>query len=234
MIILDVEQGSRAWIEARLGIPTASEFSRIVTPGGKLSASRDEYIGTILAEWALGEEDVGFQDEWTERGKLLEPEARDFYRFHRDADVQPVGFIYRDEARSVGASPDGVVGEAGLLELKVPKAATHLRWLAVGTIPRQHSIQVQGQLWVSGRAWVDFMSYHPGLPPLIVRAEPDEKLQVAFDEAIPAFIGELMAGREKLREMGVVPAGEIEPELDPIEELVGANPWRDDPNGDKS
>ena len=88
-------------------------------------------------------------------------------------------------------------------------------------MPRQHVIQVQGQLWVSGRAWVDFMSYHPGLPPLIVRAEPDEKLQAAFDEAIPAFIDELMAGRERLRELGVVPAGEIEPELDPIEQMVG-------------
>ena len=74
---------------------------------------------------------------------------------------------------------------------------------------------------MSGRAWVDFMSYHPGLPPLIVRAEPDEKIQAAFDEAIPAFIDELMAGRERLRELGVVPAGEIEPELDPIEQMVG-------------
>ena len=67
----------------------------------------------------------------------------------------------------------------------------------------------------------DFFSYYPSLPPFIVRAEPDEKLQTAFDDAIPAFIAELMAGREKLREMGVVPTGEIEPELDPIEEMIG-------------
>ena len=112
----------RAWIEARLGIPTASEFSKIVTPGGKLSASRDEYIGTLLAEWALGEQDAEFQSEWAERGKLLEPEARDYYRFHRDADVATVGFVYRDDARSVGCSPDGIVGGDGLLELKCPKA----------------------------------------------------------------------------------------------------------------
>ena len=227
MIPLDVEQGSRAWIEARLGIPTASEFSRIVTPGGKLSASRDEYAGKLLAEWALGEQDEEFQSEWVERGKLLEPEARDFYRFHRDADVKTVGFVYKNPDKVVGCSPDGIVGDDGLLELKCPKPGTHLRWLSVGKVPRQHTIQVQGQLWVSGRAWVDFMSYHPGLPPLIVRAEPDEKLQAAFDEAIPVFIAELMAGREKLREMGIVPAGEIEPGLDPIEELVGDNPWRD-------
>ena len=135
-----------------------------------------------------------------------------------------VGFVYRDADKLVGCSPDGIVGDDGLIELKCPKPGTHLRWLSVGTVPRQHSIQVQGQLWVSGLAWVDFMSYHPGLPPLIVRAEPDEKLQAAFDEAIPAFIDELMAGREKFREMGIVPAGEIEPGLDPIEELVGGKP----------
>ena len=180
MIPLDVEQGSRAWIEARLGIPTASEFSRIVTPGGKLSASRDEYIGTLLAEWALGDTEDEFDSEWTARGKALEPEARDFYAFHRDVAVNKVGLVYRDAERLVAASPDGLVGDEGATELKCPKASTHLRWLSVGKVPRQHMIQIQGQLWVSGRAWVDFMSYHPGLPPLIVRAEPDEKLQAAF------------------------------------------------------
>ena len=224
MIILNIEQGRRAWIEARLGIPTASEFSKIVTPGGKLSASRDEYIGTLLAEWALGEQVDDFDNEWTERGKALEPEARNYYRFHRDTEVKNVGLIYRDDSRTVGASPDGTIGEDGLLELKCPKASTHLRWLALGVVPRQHVIQVQAQLWVSGRAWVDFMSYYPGLPPLIVRAHPGEKMQVAFDEAIPVFIEELLAGREKLREMGVVPAGEIEPELDPLEEMIGRLP----------
>ena len=228
MIILDVKQGSLAWQRARLGIPTASEFSKIITPGGKLSASRKDYIGTLLAQWALGEEEDSFQDEWIERGKLLEPEARDYYAFHRDAEVRTIGFAYRDENREVGCSPDGLVGDDGALELKCPKAATHLRWLAIGEVPREHAMQVQGQIWVTGRQWVDFMSYHPGLPPLIVRAAPDAVLQSVFNLQVEEFIGELELGKIRLRGMGVVPAEELERELngdlDPIEEMIGRVP----------
>lgn len=205
MIVLDLEQGSRAWVEARLGIPTASEFSRVVTPGGKLSASRADYLGDLLAEWALGEPVKDFKSDWMEWGNTIEPDARNYYAFQCDAEVTTVGFVYRDETRMAGCSPDGLVGD-GALELKCPKAGTHLRWLAVGKIPREHAIQVQGQLWVTGLPWIDFMSFYPGLPPLIVRAEPDEMLQRAFDEAIPAFVEEVISGRRRLREMGVQPA----------------------------
>ena len=95
MIVLDVEQGSIAWQEARLGIPTASAFSRIVTPGGKPSKSAEQYLGELLAEWVLGYQADDFQSEWAERGKQLEPDARKFYAFHRDADPRRVGFCYQ-------------------------------------------------------------------------------------------------------------------------------------------
>ena len=207
MIVLDVEQGSRAWVEARLGVPTASEFSRIVTPGGKLSASRSDYLGDLLGEWALGEPAQDFQSDWMEWGKEVEPDARNYYAFHRDIEVATVGFVYRDETRMSGCSPDGLAGGGGL-ELKCPKAGKHLRWLSIGKIPREHVTQVQGQLWVTGLPWVDFMSYYPGLPPLVVRAEPDEALQRAFDEAIPVFVEEVLRGRQNLRELGVEPMGD--------------------------
>ena len=88
MIIHPAEQGSAAWSEARLGIPTASEFSRIITPGGKLSKSRDGYLAELLAEWALGEPVSDFMGtDWTERGHILEGEARAAYGVIRDADV---------------------------------------------------------------------------------------------------------------------------------------------------
>ena len=87
MIIVNCEQGSREWTECRLGIPTASAFSRIVTPGGKLSAAREEYQGELLAEWALGEADEFGGTDWMERGKMLEPEALQHYAFYRD--LQP-------------------------------------------------------------------------------------------------------------------------------------------------
>ena len=150
--------------------------------------------------------------EWTERGHVLEGEARAAYGLLRDADVTEVGTIYRDERRLVASSPDGIVIEEDpmalrtLLEMKCPKAGTHLLWLSRGTVPREHVMQLQGQLWVTDFDGADFMSYHPGLPPLLLSVEPDEKLQAAMDEHIPTFIEELLAGRERLRELGVEPA----------------------------
>ena len=210
MITLDCEQGSQEWVEARLGIPTASEFSRIVTSTGKLSASRGPYLGELLAEYCLGETYSDFgMTEWMERGKVLEPSARKYYSFHRDADVESVGFCYRDQARMVGCSPDGLVGgDDGLLELKCPSPGKHVFWLAQGVLPREHFAQCQGALWVTGRPWIDFMSFHPQLPPLIVRAEPDPSYQAALNKHIPAVIEEILSGRERLKELGAV----LEPE----------------------
>ena len=112
MIVLDCEQGSQAWIDARLGIPTASEFSRIVTPTGRASTAAEGYTAELLAEWALGYPIKEFGgDEWTERGKELEPDARAFYALDTNLDPQTVGFVYRDERKMVGGSPDALVGE---------------------------------------------------------------------------------------------------------------------------
>ena len=208
-LTVDCEQGSQAWIEARLGIPTASQFSRIVTPTGRLSTSRDKYIAELLAEYFLGEPVAEFGGtEAMERGKLLEPDARSYYGFHRDEDPQTVGFIYFDETKTVGCSPDGLVGEDGLLELKCPAAGTHLLWLARGECPREHVPQVQGQLWVTRRKWCDFVSYFPSLPPFIIRVQADERYQDGLDEHLPTFVAENLAGRDRLREMGINPAGE--------------------------
>ena len=100
MIVLEVEQGTLAWTQARLGIPTASQASRIVTPTGRLSKSRDGYLAQLLAEWALGEDVTDFAGtEWMERGKVLEPEARRYYAFHADAEPETVGPL------STGMSP---------------------------------------------------------------------------------------------------------------------------------
>ena len=82
---------------------------------------------------------------------------------------------------------------------------THLLYLARNVLPRDYVLQVQGQLWVTGRGWVDFMSYCPNLPPFIVRVEPDLKIQDALDAALPAFTSELEAGRARLIELGVQP-----------------------------
>ena len=210
-IYLDVEQGSQAWLEARAGIPTASNFARILTPA-KLQASeqRHDYTDELIGEWALG---VDADDVWTdamERGKVLEPEAFDYYRFHVDAEPKKCGLVYRDESRTAAASPDGKVVDDGILELKCPSARVHLGYLRRGILPTKYAMQVQGQLWVSGRTWCDFMSYHPGLPPLIVREYPEARYQDALDKMMPQFIAELLEGRERLRAMGVHPETEEE------------------------
>ena len=96
------------------------------------------------------------------------------------------------------------MGEDGLLELKCPMAPTHLLWLCRGGLPPAHKAQVQGQLWITGRKWCDFMSYYPGLPPLLVRVELDPKYHDAFEETMPKFIKEVIDGRERLRELGAV------------------------------
>ena len=208
MIVLSCEQGSEQWSEARLGIPTASQFKRILTLKGKSSFSADGYSAELLAEWALGEAISDFAgNEWTERGKVLESEALAYYSFQRDLDVQTVGFLYRDGDRMSGCSPDGLVGADGLLELKCPSAGKHLLWLARDQVPPEHMMQVQGQLWVSGRAWLDWMSFYPQLPPLIVRVTPDPKIQDALDVEIPTFIAELLSGRERLVTLGIQPGG---------------------------
>ena len=203
MIRLDVEQGTAAWMEARLGIPTASNFARIVTPTGRLSGQRDQYIAELLAEWATGNPVSDFSDEWTERGKVLELDAFYEYGFQTDLDPEKVGFVYSDESHMVGGSPDGLVGDDGLIELKCPKVENHLLYLARGVVPPKYVPQCQGLLWVTGRAWCDFMSFYPELPPLIVRVEPDDKYQEALDTHLPTFVEELLEGRARLKAMGV-------------------------------
>ena len=230
MIVLDCEQGSQAWIDARLGIPTASEFSRIVTPTGRASTAAEGYTAELIAEWALGHPVKEFGgNPNTDHGKALEPDARAFYALDTNIDPQTVGFVYQDERKMVGCSPDALVGELGVLELKCPRADTHLLWLARDAIPKDHVIQVQGHIWVTGRSWCDFQSYYPGFPSLLKRAEPDDKLQSALDKIMPEFIADLLTARDRLRAMGVPIASDRPPEpLDSIEELVGANPWRDE------
>ena len=105
-----------------------------------------------------------------------------------------------------GASPDGLVGDDGLLEFKCPMAGKHLTYLFRDEVPKDYVLQVQGQLWVTGRKWCDFVSYCPGLPIFVKRMTPDKKLQDAFTEHIGNFTKEIAEGKEKLRELNVVSA----------------------------
>ena len=227
MNVIDCEQGSREWHEARLGIPTASCFSRILTEKRlTLSAQRVRYMGELLWEWTSGEPYGGELDtEWMARGRDLEPRAREYYGVVRDVQPTRVGLCTRRVVAlrplkdgnvsvngDVGASPDALVGDDGLNELKCPAPATHIVWLSAGAdvLPGEHRMQVQGQLWVTGRAWCDFMSYCPGLPPLLVRVEPDPKVQAALSRGRCAAVFRIRArraARVAARARGSVVAG---------------------------
>lgn len=140
------------------------------------------YICQLIAdkydpEYGLSEDYVS---EAMRAGTLMEPTARDWYQFERKVEVQQVGFCLTDDGR-FGSSPDSLVGEEGTLELKCPKASTHVEWLINGGLPPKHRPQCHGHMIVTGRDWCDFMSYSPGLPSLLVRVERDDYTDRLYD-----------------------------------------------------
>lgn len=192
--ILDCEQGSAEWQEARAGIPTASRFGEIIAKGKGTAPSkvRATYMLELAGERILGEP----ADRWegnrhTERGHLLEPVARAWYEMRTDRTARQVGFVI-DDALRAGASPDSLVGDDGLLEIKtkLPRLQIELL-LAGGILPDEHKAQCQGQLMVTGRQWLDFVSYCERLPPLLVRVERDEAYIAALRVAVQDFTTEL-------------------------------------------
>lgn len=194
MKIIECEQGSIEWMQARLGVPTASQFDRILTPKSfKPSASRSTYGAELVAEWLLGQPIEWGTDMWMERGLELEADARLWYEFQNDVDVERVGFITRG---LVGGSPDGLVGDDGGLEIKCLGAAKHVRHLLGEDL--DYIGQVQGYLWLTGRKWWDVLSYNPELPPVVHRVEPDLKWVAAFEPVLEAFVEKLEADKAKL------------------------------------
>jgi hypothetical protein len=211
VIRLDVEQGSAEWFAARLGIPTASCFDKIITPKTmKMSASAAPYAHQLLAEQALGIALDNASFGFMERGAVMEKRAVDFYELKRDVDTEKVGFILRDDRR-VGCSPDLFVGDNGLVEIKVPSAAVHIGYL-LDSEGIGYRAQVQGQLWLTEREWCDTLSWHPDLPEALVRQVRDEKFIAALAAAVDQFLSFIDESKLKLMELGLF-AGEKIPNL---------------------
>jgi len=210
VIRLDVPQGSKAWFDARIGLPTASQYSRILTPRTmKVSEQAVGYRNELLAEWLLGEPlDTG-EFQFTERGSSLEEGAYRFYEMQREVDVDRVGFLLRDDRRT-GCSPDGLVGTDGQVEIKCPAAATHVGYLLDGG-GEKYRAQIQGGLYISGRPWCDFLSYHPTLPPAMVRFQRDEPFIRALEAVLNEFCDRLATAQAELAARGYQPAAKAEP-----------------------
>ena len=196
MIVWNGEQGTEEWHAVRRGIPTASCFGKIMTASTlKASTSQNDYLNQLVAEAADAYE--GWQgNHHTENGHAHEELAATYYSVLTDVEVQSVGFVWRDETKSVGCSPDMIVGKFGGLELKCPDGKKHVANLRSGKIPAEYLAQVYGSLYVSGLDWWDWMSYHPKFPKqLIVRTNiGDDKYQKwlsKWEPELEAFLWQL-------------------------------------------
>lgn len=204
MKILDVKQGSSAWIAARFGRVTGSRFSMVIQPKKlKPSKSISTLVAFLLAELRLGYSlDVFEGNQWTERGKRLEAEARTDYAFQKDVEVEEIGFVVTDDGRA-GVSPDGkIVGVDAGIEIKCYEAAHHMRCL-LGYEDPVEPTQLQGQLWVCEWDYVDQWAWNPDLPPVDIRTYRNEPFIKALAECIGVFAEEFDRQRERLDALGI-------------------------------
>lgn len=165
MKIIDCAQGSPEWFAARAGRVTASRVSDLMakTKSG-WGASRANYMAELVAERLTGTVAEGFTNAAMKHGTETEPQARAAYQFFADAEVTEVGFVIHPTIDLSGCSPDGLVGSAGMVEIKCPNTATHIETLLGGSIPEKYIRQMQWQMACTGRKWCDFVSFDPRLP----------------------------------------------------------------------
>lgn len=178
-VFSDLEQGSDSWLDARRGVITASVVGQLITPQTVRAASNDKsraLIAQLAAERITGRTDDVFVSADMMRGNLHEPFARDRYAEHHGVTVEQVGFVVREEwGIRLGASPDGFVGDDGGVEIKCPRAKTHIQTILSDQVPTYNMAQVQATLLVTGREWWDFVSFCAGLPMFTKRVVLDPK-----------------------------------------------------------
>lgn len=185
----DLEQGSPEWLLARCGILTASNVGSLLTPTLKIASSEtSRAIQRLLtAERITGHVEEVFVSADMERGMFDEPLARDLYSTTY-APVTELGFMVREiDGYKIGYSPDGLVGDGGLIEIKSRKQKIHLKTILDDSVPAENMAQIQAGLLVSGREWCDYLSYCGGMPMYRIRVLPDPAWQEAIIGALVAF-----------------------------------------------
>lgn len=182
-------QGTQQWLDARRGLLTASEMCRIITPKLKVADNSDSrsHVYEIAAQRITGHVEEGFISYKMMRGHEDEIDARDHYRKHY-APVEDCGFITNDRwGFTLGYSPDGLVGEIGLIEGKSRDPKYQIETIVRGEVPAEHVIQCQSALLISEREWLHYLSYSGGLPMDLIPVEPIPEFQEAITEAATAF-----------------------------------------------
>lgn len=196
--VVTCQQGSPEWFAARLGIPTASEFSTVMAKGeGK---TRRTYMLKLAGEILTGQPTEGFSTVHTERGKEMEPDARELYAMHAEVDPEIIGFIRNGQK---GCSPDSLIGAGGALEIKTKLPHLHLDCLLRDVFPSEHKAQCQGVLWVAEREWIDIAVYWPKLPLFVKRAYRDEAYIANLSAEVDRFNDELAAVVEQVQRYGL-------------------------------
>ena len=202
----EIVQGSPEWFAIRCGKVTASRVADVVakTKSGP-STSRANYMAELIAERLTGQPAERFSNAAMAWGTEKEPEARDAYCFYRGETVKEVGFIHHPTIEQSGCSPDGLVGDDGLVEIKCPNTANHLDTLLGQMVPSKYINQIQWQLACSGRQWCDFVSYDPRLPEnmrlFIKRMPRDEKRIAELETEVAGFLLEVAVKLSQLNSL---------------------------------
>ena len=198
------DQGTDAWLSQRAGKVTASRIADVMakTKSGP-GAARKTYMGDLIAERLSGVPKQGFTNAAMQWGTETEPQARAMYSFQTDNLVLETGFIPHPSIEFTGASPDGLVGDDGLVEIKCPNTATHIETLRGGKIDREYLLQMHWQMICCERQWCDFVSFDPRLPAEmqmhIVRVDRDAELSAEIEAEVSAFLTEMNEAVADLR-----------------------------------
>lgn len=209
MRIIDADQGSEAWLSARCGVPTASGFAAVMAKlkSGE-AADRRNYRARLVVERLTGKPVQMFTTAAMRQGTEREPDARMAYMVKTGAVVEQVGLCMHDTLNA-GASPDGLIDADGGLEIKCPELSRHLEYLQLpaGKCPSEYQWQVQGGMWITGRAWWDFASFNPDFPAhlqlVIRRVLRDEKAIADLAAEVEKFEAEVCKEVEAVRNLRI-------------------------------
>lgn len=194
--MLEIIQGSPEWHQQRLGKVTASRVADVIakTKTG-YSTSRENYMAQLICERLTGTPTEGFTNAAMQWGTETEPKARQAYEAETFTTVVEVAMIAHPSIPNTGASPDGLIGDDGLIEIKCPNTATHIDTLLSQKVPSKYNTQMQWQMACTGRQWCDFVSFDPRLPEhlqlFIKRVNRDDSFIKEAEGEIVSFLGEL-------------------------------------------
>jgi putative phage-type endonuclease len=190
MILHNIDQHSEAWHEVRLGRVTGTRFKNLMSK--ETTDSYKDLITDLACEIITRRAEETYSNAIMENGIETEPEARKEYETTLGTEVKQIGFITPDEDNKyhnwIGVSPDGLTFDNGMIEIKCPKMKTHFEYIEANKLPSEYRYQVQGQLFVTGFSYCDFISYVEGMKLFITRVYPDLELFTEFEKRLDVLI----------------------------------------------